>query len=186
MKQRYSNITFSSTIADYYDIPTVEENFRQLSKEWLPYEYLENNYGWKIAYQLKLLAGKVEVNIDGRSLTEIYNTPLGFQVESLVTHAYELLWGSAFSQSFNKLYEIDIEQTGIRFQLIRNGNVLYMTSNSHSLENIAFQIDPLQYLSAVSDYYSSTIKQLSLSHSTLASNDSFVKAIPFIQFIDGN
>lgn len=186
MKRRNSNISFSSTIADHYDTQVVEENFHQLTKEWLSYEYLENNYGWKIAHKLNLLAGKVELNIDGKPLSEIYNTPLAFQVESLVTHAYELLWGSAFSQSFNKLYEIAIEQTGIRFQLIRNESVLYMTSNSPSLENIDFQISPLQYLSAVSDYYSSTIRKLFLSHNSLASNESFVQAIPFIEFIDIN
>jgi len=185
MRHENSNIFFSSVVSEHYDVSLAEENFLLLSKNWKSYEYHQQNHNWKIANQLNLLAGNVDIHIDGQSLTELYSQPLGFQVESLVSHAYQLLWGSAFSQSFSKDFEIDIEETGVRFQLTRDGNNLNMSCNNDALADKVFKIDPLQYLAAVSEYYSTIVRTLFQTHKAFRANNDFVRAIPLIRFING-
>lgn len=184
MSDKISKLSISLSVDADYDAARVDQEFNKLTAEWPDHDFRLKNTHWVLADHLKLMPGIVSYQIDGFPLTDLFGRELSFGVESIMYHAYELLWGGAFTQTFSKPYTLDIEGSGTRFQLARNGDLLRMTCNSESIHSDILYLEPLQFLKALSDYYEATIRTMFTLHKPLRSNMAFMRGIPFIQFID--
>lgn len=179
-----SKFSISFSVDEKYDILKVEKKIAELTEGWRAHDYRFKNINWAMAYEPYLLPGAIEYCIDGKTLSSIFQHPLEFRPESLVDHAYQLLWGSAMTQSFQKPFTLYFDEMGVSFSLEQDGSKLTMRPENDLLEDLIFELDVLQFLGAVSEHYGSIVKTLLQTHKTLEANKDFIRGIPLIQFVD--
>ena len=179
-----SRFSISFSVDEKYDSSKVEKEITELTKEWRAHDYRFKNTNWAMAYEPYLLPGAIEYCLDGKTLSSIFHHPLEFRPESLVDHAYQLLWGSALTQSFQKPFILYFDEMAVSFRLERDGSKLTMRPENDFLEDLTFELDVLQFLGAVSEHYGLIVKTLLQTHKTLQANKDFIRGIPLIQFVE--
>ncbi|WP_371396837.1 hypothetical protein [Fretibacter rubidus] len=184
MTHEFSDISLTFTVENDYDIEAVNQRFHDLSQALQDHEFIGLNKDWALCYQLKLMPGIVTYQINGEPLRDKDERDLSFRVESIIDHAYQLLWGGAFSQAFGKPYALDIEGSGIAYDLTRQGDVLKMQTTHDQVDDALFNLKPLQFLTATAEHYERTIRTMLKLHKPLRAHAGFMRSIPNIRLID--